>query len=176
MTIEVYDPLEIIEEPILPEPPGKFGILPSPSGSFKDKKRNFRKLMPNRDILILGTVPRNVVNLEFLEKKRVSKQDNDNEVITIDKYIKNKRLNNSFIMKDKKMRKTNSFYKKRQSQLFHISIVDKHTNVNKETGNLRPTVSEEIKHEFKSLNNSLDNSMPFLIEEVNYTLKIDGKK
>ena len=91
MAIEVYDPLEIIEEPIPPEPPGKFGILPSPSGSFKDNKRNFRTLMPNRDILILGTIPRNVVNLEFLEKKIVSKQYNDNEVITIDKYIKNKK-------------------------------------------------------------------------------------
>ena len=92
IAIELFDPLEIIREPLVLEP-YQVGIdnLPSPPPILrvsKKKKKAFKKIMPTQDILILGTVPRNLVNLKLIEEKQERKSHDEEDTITISKMRK----------------------------------------------------------------------------------------
>lgn len=85
--LELYDPLEIIDEPLVLELRQNDDHLPSPARIPKilKRKQTMKKLVPNHNVLVLGTMPRNVVDLRLLEKKEDWKQKDEDDVITIAK-------------------------------------------------------------------------------------------
>lgn len=82
ISIELFDPLEILSEPLLLD--FNQESLPAPPESLCPEK-----VMPNPSLFILGTVPRNLVNLKLLRKKHAKKKEEMKE-ITIANSAKNK--------------------------------------------------------------------------------------
>jgi len=141
--IELYDPLEIINEPLILEPQAIVkDFLPSPESlerkSRSSKRKTLKQVMPTQDVLVLGTMPRNVVDPKLIERKRERKSRDEEEIITTEKAIK--RQSNTkgvnYIIKDGKiatlskeieeMKKSPTLYalRKRQSAIFPVELVN----------------------------------------------------
>ncbi|MDR3548213.1 MAG: hypothetical protein P4M11_08135 [Candidatus Pacebacteria bacterium] len=100
IAIELFDPLEVVEEPLVLEP-YQPPAPAEPSRSLK-KMKTLKRIMPAQDVLILGTVPLNLVDPRLVMEKslsahrhrhgmKYSQLTNKDEPITIAKYRKRAR-------------------------------------------------------------------------------------
>jgi len=85
--LELYDPLEIIDDPLVLEPSQNEDYLSSPDmvPRMLKRRKTVKKLIPTQSILVLGTLPRNVVDLKLLQKKGDRNQKDEDDIITIAK-------------------------------------------------------------------------------------------
>ncbi len=132
IAMELFDPLEIVNEPLVLEPCQPTAMLPVPPRPLK-KLRTMKKIMPAQDILILGTVPRNLVDARLvLDRGHRRKKKHDyhelrrDEPITIDQFRKSAgKLRSSG---SKKIMPVGSTRKKDSEETLMIPTLTKHAS------------------------------------------------
>ncbi len=141
IAIELYDPLEIINEPLVLEPYQAAAAaspdhLPTPppmvqSRSLK-KMKTIKQIMPTQDILVLGTIPRNLVDPKLIAKKQQRKSLDEEDIITIEKSKRKSKVVTKVSIKDGTVTKCKEEekkmvdlvpFKKRQSAIFPLDLI-----------------------------------------------------